>query len=306
MLHHLLFDGGDGVLAILLFHDRIGGAQILLGNAEDFRLERLVVGSGKLARLFRGLFGELNDGVDHRLNMAVAEHHRAQHDLLGQLFRFRFHHHHGVLRAGNDEIELAFLHLVERRIEHVFVVDEADAGAADRPHERCAGERQRRRGRNHGDDVGVVLLVVRHHGDSHLRIAAPAVGEQRTDRPVNQARGQRVFLGRTALALEKAARDAAGRVIFFRVVDCERQEVDAFLRLLRRHDGGEHGGLAVGGDDGAVGLARNAPGLEGELAPAPIEFNSMHIEHFFFLSWLSGQVPKAMSKTARNCGASRW
>ena len=51
------------------------------------------------------------------------------------------------------------------RIEHVFVVDEADAGAADRAHERRAGQRQRRGSRDHGDDVGIVLLIVRQHGE---------------------------------------------------------------------------------------------------------------------------------------------
>ena len=76
--------------------------------------------------------------VDHRLDMPVAEHHRAEHDFLGQLLGFRLHHHHGVLRTGDDEVELGFLHFVERRIEHVFVIDETDAGAADRAHERRA------------------------------------------------------------------------------------------------------------------------------------------------------------------------
>ena len=182
---------------------------------------------------------------------------------------------------------MALDHLVELRIEHVFVVDEADAGAADRAHERRAGERQRGGGRHHGDDVGIVLQIVRQHGDDDLRVAAPAVGEQRTDRAIDQARGQRVFLGRAALALEIAARDAAGGVIFFGVVDGERQEVDAFLRRLGRDDGGDHRGLAIGGEDCAVGLARYPAGLEGELAPAPIEFNSMDIEHCVFLSWFS-------------------
>ena len=232
VLHHLLLDGGDGVLAVLLLHDRIGGAQVLLGDAEDFLFQRLVVGDGELARLLRGLFGELDDRLDHRLEMPVAEHHRAEHDVLGQLLGFRFHHQHGVVRAGDDEIELAFLHLVERRVEHVLVVDEADARAADRAHERRAGQRQRRGGGDHRDDVGIVLQVVRQHGDDHLRVAAPAVGEQRTDRAVDQARDQRVLFGRTAFALEIAAGNAAGRVIFFRVVDGERKEVDAFLRLL--------------------------------------------------------------------------
>ena len=199
MRHHLFLHGGDGVLAILLARDRIGGAQVLLDEPEHFLLERLVVGDGELARLLRRLLGELDDGLDHRLEVPVAEHHGAEHDLFGQLLGFRFHHQHRVVGAGDDEVELAFRHLVERRIEHVFVVDEADARAADRAHEGRAGQRQRGGGRDHRDDVGIVLHVVRQHGDDHLGVAAPAVGEQRTDRAVDQARGQRVLFGRTAL-----------------------------------------------------------------------------------------------------------
>ena len=165
--------------------------------------------------------------------------------------------------AGDDEVELALLHLVDGRVEHVFVVDEGDARAADRAHEGRAGEGQRGRGRHHRDDVGIVLLVVRQHGDDHLGVAAPAVGEQRTDRAVDQARGQRVLFGRAALALEVAAGNAAGRVVFLGVVDGQRQEVDAGLRLLGRDRGGDDGGLAVGGDDCAVGLARDLAGFQG-------------------------------------------
>ncbi len=261
MRHHLLFHGGDGVLAILLFHDRIGGAQVLLGEAEDLLFQRLVVDNDQIARLFRGFLGELDDRLDYRLKVPVAEHHRAEHDFFGQLFRFRFHHHHRVMRAGDDEVELAFLPFVERRVEHVFVVDETDAGAADRSHERRAGERQRRRRRDHRHDIRIVFLIVREHGDGNLGIAAPAVGEQRTDRTVDQARGQRVLFGRAALALEVAAGNPAGRVIFLRVVDGERKEIDAFLRGLGRDNGGEHGGFAVSGDHCAIGLTRDLAGL---------------------------------------------
>ena len=287
MRHHLGLGGGDRLLPQHLLRDRIGRAQVLFDQAEDFLLQLGIVRHDQLARLLRRLFGELDDGVDHRLEMPVPEHHGAEHDFLGQLLGFRFHHQHRVGGAGHDQIELALDHLVELRVEHVFVVDEADAGAADRAHERRAGQRERGRGRDHGDDVGIVFQIVRQYGDDDLRVAAPAVGEQRTDRAVDQARGQRVLLGRTAFALEIAAGNAAGRVIFFGVVDGERQEVDAFLRRLGRHHGGDHGGLAVGGEHGAVGLARYTAGLEDELAPAPIEFNSMHIEHCVFLSWFS-------------------
>src|SRR6186713_3511116 len=263
MCHHLFLYGGNGVLAVLLLHDRVGGAQVLFGEAEDFLLQRFVVRNGQFARLLCSFFSELDDGLDHRLEVPVAEHHGTEHDFFGQLFGFRFHHHHRVIGAGDDEIELTFWHLVECRIEHILVVDEADAGAANRAHKRRARQRERGGGRNHGDDVGIVLHVVRKHGDCHLGIATPAFGEQRTDRAVDQPRGQSVFFGRAAFAFEVAAGNAAGRVIFFGVVDGERKEIDSLLRLLSRHYGGEHGRFAVGGEYGTVGLARYATCLEG-------------------------------------------
>ncbi len=285
--HHFRLGVGDCFLAQHFLRDRIGRAQVLLDQREHRLLERAIVRHDEFARLLGRFLGELDDGVDHRLEMAVAEHHGAEHDFFGQLLGFQFHHQHRVGGAGDDEVELALDHLVELRIEHVFVVDEADAGAADRAHERRAGQRERGGSRDHGDDVGIVFQIVRQHGDDDLRVAAPAVGEQRTDRAVDQARGQRVLFGGPSFALEIAAGNAAGRVVFFGVVDGERQEVDAFLRRLGCNDGRDHRGLAVGGEHGAVGLAGYPAGLEGELAPAPIEFNSMDIEHSFFLSWFS-------------------
>ena len=139
---------------------------------------------------------------------------------------------------------------------------------------------ERRRGCDQRQDVGIVFEIVRQRRHDHLRLIAPAIGEQRADRAVDQARNQRFLLGRTAFALEVAARNAAGRVILLLVVDGEGQEVDAFARRL----GGDHGRqnfrLSVGGEDGAVGLAGYLSGLEDELAPAPIELNTVDIEHF--------------------------
>ena len=261
MLHHPLFDRGNRILAVLLAHDRISRAQVVFREAQNLLFQRRMIGHSEVARLLGGLFGELDDRLDHRLVMPVTEHHGAEHDVLGQLFGFRFHHHHGVLRAGDDEVELALRHLVDRRIEHVLIVDEGDARGADRAHERRAGERERRRSRNHRHDIGIVLLIVRQHGDGDLRIAAPAFGEQRTDRPIDQARGERILFSGAAFALEVAARNPAGGVIFFGIVDGQRKEIDAFLGLLGRDDGGEHGSLAVSGHDGAVSLARDFSGL---------------------------------------------
>ena len=83
MRHYLFLRGGDGVLAILLADDRIGRAQILLGKTKDLLLQRVVIGDDQIARLLRGLLRKLDDSLDHRLEMPVAEHHRAEHNLLG-------------------------------------------------------------------------------------------------------------------------------------------------------------------------------------------------------------------------------
>src|SRR4030095_3559501 len=93
-------------------------------------------------------------------------------------------------------------------------------------------------------------------GDNHLRVATPAIGEQRTHRPVNETRGQRLFLRWAAFSLAVAAGNASGSEEFFLVIDRQRQEVDAFLRLLGGNDGGDHGGLAISGEDGSIGLSR--------------------------------------------------
>ena len=248
-------------MTLRLLGDSVSGAQVLLDQSAHRFFERCAVGYDKLARLFRRLLGKLDDGLDHRLEVAVAEHHGAEHDLLGQLLRFRLDHQHRVLGAGDDEIELALQHLVELRIEHIFVVDEADAGGADRAHERRARERQCRRGGDHRQDVGVVLEIVREHMHDHLGVAAPPIREQRPDRAVDQSGDERLALGGPAFTLEITARDAAGRVELLEVVAGERQEVDAFLRLLGGDHGREQFAFAISGDDGAVGLASDLAGL---------------------------------------------
>ncbi|CUT16300.1 hypothetical protein BF49_7380 [Bradyrhizobium sp.] len=184
---HLLLDLADRGVAILLDRDGVGGAQFLLDHAEHFLFECRIVDRGDLARLLRGLFGELDDRVDHRLEVAVTEHHGAEHDLFVQLLGFRFHHQHGVRGAGDDEVELGIDHLVERRVEDELVIGEADARGADRALEGSARQGQRSRRGHQRDDIRIVLHVVREHGDDHLGLVAPAVDEQRTDRTVDQA-----------------------------------------------------------------------------------------------------------------------
>ena len=143
-----------------------------LGQAEHLLFQRLVVRPRAVARLLGGLFRQADDGVDGGLHLLVAEHHRAQHDVFAEFLGFGFHHHHGVMRAGDDQVELDFRHVVDRRIEHIFAVDEADARGADRAHEGQAGNGQRGGGRDHRHDIGIVLQVVGQHGRHHQRLVA--------------------------------------------------------------------------------------------------------------------------------------
>ncbi len=130
-----------------------------------------------------------------------------------------------------------------------------------------------------GEDVRVVLHIVRKHGNDDLRLVLEAFDEQRTDRPVDEAGGERLLLGGTAFTLEEAAGDLARGVGLLLVVHGEGEEVDAGLRGLRGNDGGEHAGLAVLGVNGCVGLAGDAPRLQRQLASTPVNFHAMDVEH---------------------------
>ena len=88
--------------------------------------------------------------------LAMGEHDGAQHDLFRKLLGFGFDHHHRVMGAGDDEIELAgsFTWSIAR-IELIYSPsDIADAGGGDRAHEGNAAEmRQRGGGGDHRQNV---------------------------------------------------------------------------------------------------------------------------------------------------------
>ena len=122
-----------------------------------------------------------------------------------------------------------FLDLVDRRVEHEVAVDQADPRPADRAHEGHAGEGERGGCRDQRHDVGIVLEVMAEDGDDDLGLAAEAFGEERADRAVDEARGERLLLARPAFALEEAAGDLARGEGLLLVVHGEGEEVDARL-----------------------------------------------------------------------------
>ena len=63
----------------------------------------------------------------------MTEHHGAQHHVFGQFVCLRLDHQHRLLRAGDDQIELARFEFGRGRIEHILAVGIAHARSADRP-----------------------------------------------------------------------------------------------------------------------------------------------------------------------------
>src|SRR5690606_19892084 len=112
-----------------------------------------------------------------------------------------------------------------------------------------------------------------------LDFVLEAFDEERADRAVDQARQERLALGRAAFTFEKASGNAAGGEILLLVVHRQREEVLPGLCFLRIDDRREQRGFAPRGVDGAVSLAREAAGFERERAPGPVEGYGFNVEH---------------------------
>ena len=272
----------DSGVTIGFFLDLVGGGEIRAGNVLDRFQQRGVIRAFERERLLRGFLGQLDDRVDDGLERLVTGFHGAEHDFFRKLFGFGFNHHHTFSGAGDDEVELEVFHLLGGRVDDVLAILVADAGRCDRAGERCAGDHEGGGGGDHADHVGIVFLVVgkNRHGD--LDFVLEAVGEQRTDRTVDEARGQRLLVGGTAFAFEVAAGNAASRVIALKVVHGQREEVLAFLRLPCVHDRRENSGLAISRQHSAVSLPRNAASFQRERTSRPIDRHAFNVKHLVF------------------------
>ena len=236
----------------------------------------------------------------------MAEHDRAKHDLLGKLVRFRLDHQHRVLRACDDEIELRLVHLVNVGVQNVLVANQGNASTCDGTIEGNTGNSQRGGGRHHRHDIGIVLEVMAQNGRDDLRVVLVAAGKKRTNRPVDQAGGQNLLLGRTTFALEEAARNAAGRVGLFLIVHGEGEEVEAWLRLPGGNYGRQNRGFSVGGENGTVRLTGDLARFQRQRAPAPVDLDGVLVKHIAsFACGLASRPPWPSDRPVHRSAPSR-
>ncbi len=202
----------------------------------------------------------------------LAERHGGQHVLFGDLVGAGFHHGDVVGRAGDGELEVGLLGFLERGVHdelagfHVA----ADAHAGGRAVEGSGAQHERGARAHRADGVGRVDAVHDERRAHDVHLALEAVHEAGTDGTVHHAGRQRALVGRTGLALEVAARDAADGVHLLDEVDREGEEV--VVLLLVRNDGrDQHGRVALRHDDRTGRLLRKLACLQTVLLPVQLE-----------------------------------
>ena len=208
------------------------------------------------------LRAQLELSVAELHDLAVSDLERLEELVLVHLLRPRLDHGQAVLRSDDDQVEVGFLDLLQRRVDDEVAVDDAHPHGADR-----AEERQRRHRQGGRDRVDAKDVVRGHHvgredrGDA-LRLVAVALRPERPDGAVGHARGEDGALGRAPFPLEEPAGDLAGGVHALFDVDGQREEVRALARLRPALRRAENDGVTAADEHCAVRLLGDLPGLE--------------------------------------------
>ena len=149
--------------------------------------------------------------------------------------------------------------------------------------ERDVGHHQRGAGAVHREDVVGDHVVDRHRDRDQLGLTPPALGEERAQRAVDHASGERALLAGATLALEEAAGDLARGVHALLDIHRQREEVDVAKVAC---GGGARGPLRLAGldDHGAARLLGVLSGLEGDLGAADLNGDAGYIRLHMFLS----------------------
>ena len=197
---------------------------------------------------------------------------------LGDAVGAALDHQDRLVGTGDDQVHLQLLQRLLGRVDDEVARRACRSGRRRRGSATGIGrDRQRGGGAVHREDVVGVDVVHRERRGDELRLEVPALGEQRPDRAVDHARGQRRLLARATLAAEEGAGDLARGVMPLLDVDGQGQEVDV-AQVAHRRCAEDHR-VARLNDDGAACLAGQLARLEGDLAVADIRRNAAYFEH---------------------------
>ena len=215
---------------------------------------------------------------DDGLHDPVAVEQPLQERLFRHLVCPALHHDHGGLAAGDDHIHVALGQLGIGRVHDEPTTHAPDPDAADGTLKRNLGHGESRRGSHHRQDIRIVLLIGGEDRRDDLDVLMVPLRKQRTDRPVDQPRGQRLLLVWAPLALEETAGDLAGGVGPLLIVDRQGEEIDPLAGLLGGHGRHQDHRVPIANPGRAVRGARHTPRLDRE--GSTLQIDLAPIRHF--------------------------
>jgi len=191
--------------------------------------------------------------------------------------------------------------LRRRRVNHVLAINVAHACSTHRAVERDTRQGQRSGSTDQRRNIRINFRVDRHHGRDDLHFIVKAFREQRTQRTVDQTRGQRFLLRRTAFTLEEATRDLAGGVGLFNIINGQREKILARLGVLGTDNGHQNDGVIIGDHDRTAGLTGHMAGFQGQGVGTVLNTFTCNFKHthcFLFLSTITNYLTTT-TKTKR-------
>ena len=220
--------------------------EIRLAEGKDL-IEHIVI---KLAgRIFEfGLAYLIDNAVDEHeqiLDLGMSLHDSVVHNIVGNFVGARLDHDHLVHRRGNGQLKVALFSLCLCGIDDELAVNKTHENARDRSVPRNIRYRQCDGGAEHSGDLWRAVLIDRHNGECECYVVAQILGEEGTDRAVDDARGQYCLFAGFALALEVTAGDLSRCVHSLLIVNRQGEEVYAVAGLCGRGGAAKHGGIAV-------------------------------------------------------------
>ena len=197
----------------------------------------------------------------------MAGENRAEHVRLADLLRARLNHQHGLVRAGNRQAQLGNRALLLIRVDDDFAVHQTDGNAADRARPRDIADRNRGGSADHRGNIRRHVLLNGKHRRHNLHVVAHALVEQRAQRAVDQAGGQRRLFGRTTLALDETAGDLAHGIHLLFKVNAQREKVLTLARRVARRRVDHDHRVAQSNDHRSVSLTAVLAKFHNQRAP---------------------------------------
>ena len=109
-----------------------------------------------------------------------------------------------------------------------------------------------------------------------MNVIPKALGEQRADGTVNQARAEHGIAAGASFSLDESAGNLSRRIHLLLVVHRQREEVNALTRSTRSRRRHQDYGIAIANQNSAICLLCHFPMFYGELSSAQLNFETLH------------------------------